>query len=80
MENVVHLHRKTKIHRTSLSAANMITRKEGEESPKTTLAWKIVASNPNRPFNYNELSTSVDILFNREIQQQLLDQADKLKW
>ncbi|ASU02461.1 tail length tape measure protein [Salmonella phage 1586] len=80
MGNVVHLHRKTKIHRTSLSAANMITRKEGEESPKTTLAWKIVASNPNRPFNYNELSTSVDILFNREIQQQLLDQADKLKW
>ncbi|EDY0344108.1 hypothetical protein [Salmonella phage STWB21] len=80
MGNVVHLHRKTKIHRTSLSAANMITRKEGEESPKTTLAWKIVASNPNRPFNYNELSTSVDILFNREIRQQLLDQADKLKW
>ncbi|BEU76611.1 hypothetical protein NGS8_0850 [Escherichia coli phage NG_S8] len=80
MGNVVHLHRKTKIHRTSLSAANMITRKEGEESPKTTLAWKIVASNPNRPFNYNELSTSVDILFNQEIQQQLLDQADKLKW
>ncbi|AIW04054.1 hypothetical protein NVD72_004655 [Salmonella enterica] len=80
MGNVVHLHRKTKIHRTSLSAANMITRKEGEESPKTTLAWKIVASNPNRPFNYNELSTSVDILFNQEIRQQLLDQADKLKW
>ena len=80
MGNVVHLSRKTKIHRTSLSAANMITRKEGEESPKTTLAWKIVASNPNRPFNYNELSTSVDILFNQEIRQQLLDQADKLKW
>ncbi|ACB97553.1 tail length tape measure protein [Escherichia phage Eps7] len=80
MGNVVHLHRKTKIHRTSLSAANMITRKEGEESPKTTLAWKIVASNPNRPFNYNELSTSVDILFNREIQQKLIDITDKLKW
>ncbi|EDV1300576.1 hypothetical protein AAC69_002663 [Salmonella enterica subsp. enterica serovar Hadar] len=80
MGNVVHLHRKTKIHRTSLSAANIITRKEGEESPKTTLAWKIVASNPNRPFNYNELSTSIDILMAKEIRQKLTDMTDKLKW
>ena len=80
MGNVVHLHRKTKIHRTSLSAANMITRKEGEESPKTTLAWKIVASNPNRPFNYNELSTSVDILLMANAKAKVINQAEKLDW
>lgn len=80
MGNVIHLHRKTKIHRTSLSAANMITRKEGEESPKTTLAWKIVASNPNRPFNYNELSTSVDILLMANAKAKVINQAEKLDW
>ncbi|WLI71369.1 hypothetical protein CPTAKMECS_067 [Salmonella phage vB_SenS-AKM_ECS] len=80
MGNVVHLHRKTKIHRTSLSAANMITRKEGEESPKTSLAWKIVASNPNRPFNYNELSTSIDILLKANAKAKILDRAGKLDW
>ncbi|BEU75700.1 hypothetical protein NGA1_0830 [Escherichia coli phage NG_A1] len=80
MGNVVHLHRKTKIHRTSLSAANMITRKEGEESPKTTLAWKIVTSNPNRPFNYNELSTSIDILLKEVARAKVIEQAKKLDW
>ncbi|EJB4242385.1 hypothetical protein MT068_001476 [Salmonella enterica] len=80
MGNVVHLHRKTKIHRTSLSAANMITRKEGEESQKTSLAWKIVASNPNRPFNYNELSTSIDILLRANAKAKILERADKLEW
>lgn len=80
MGNVVHLHRKTKIHRTSLSAANMITRKEGEESPKTSLAWKIVASNPNRPFNYNELSTSIDILLKANAKAKILERAGKLDW
>ena len=80
MGNVVHLSRKTKIHRTSLSAANIITRKEGEESPKTTLAWKIVASNPNRPFNYNELSTSVDILLRANAKAKVINQAEKLDW
>lgn len=80
MGTVVHMHRRTKIHRTSLSAANLITRREGEDSNKTTLAWKIVASNPDRPFNYAELSTSVDILLRQNARAKILEESQNLDW
>ncbi|CCI88517.1 tail length tape measure protein [Yersinia phage phiR2-01] len=58
----------------------MIMRKEGQDSPKTDLAWKIVATSPNRPFNYNELNVSVEILMRQLANKRVTEAAEKLTW